>query len=125
MSYILHMAIREVLNNVPCTIDGDSVDDVEVRDANEDPIIIDKDAVTAKLNELNANEPMRQLRLERDRLLRQEVDPIVSNPLRWNDMTTEKQTEWSNYRTALLDLPANQTPVDESLSNISFPTKPE
>jgi len=125
MTYVLHKAIREVLNNVPCTIDGDSIDDVIVKDENDDPITIDTTAVTTKLNQLIADEPMRQLRLERDRILKEEVDPIVSNNLRWNEMTTEKQTEWSNYRTALLNLPADQTPTDEALSNITFPTKPE
>jgi hypothetical protein len=39
-------------------------------------------------------------------------------------MSSDKQTEWTTYRKALLDLPANQTPSDDSLSNITFPTKP-
>jgi|LakMenEpi03Aug12_release.lakeMendotaPanAssembly.Ray.scaffolds.fasta_scaffold100030_3 hypothetical protein len=33
-----------------------------------------------------------------------EVDPVVSNPLRWADMTEAQRQEWINYRLALLDL---------------------
>lgn len=60
------------------------------------------------------------IRLERDTRLQQEVDPIVSNPLRWADMTEAKQTEWANYRTALLDI-TNQASFPTS---VTWPTKP-
>ena len=43
----------------------------------------------------------------RDQLLRYVVDPVVSNPLRWNDMTETQQQAWADYRRALLDLPSN------------------
>jgi hypothetical protein len=60
-------------------------------------------------------------RMVRDQFLADIVDPVVSNPLRWADMTTEKQNEWAAYRTALLNVP------DQSgfPNNISWPTKPE
>jgi hypothetical protein len=61
------------------------------------------------------------LRDMRDNLLIENVDPIVSNPLRWNSMTSEKQTEYTNYRQALLDLPENT----EDPRNPIFPTPPE
>lgn len=32
------------------------------------------------------------------------VDPVASNPLRWNSLSTEKQAEWAAYRQALLDI---------------------
>jgi len=123
MSFFLHEAIRQVHSNA-VTIDGDSFDDVQVWDDDGNTVTINNDAVTVVINQMIADNPMKILRAERDRLLVEEVDPIVSNNLRWADMTSEKQTEWSNYRRALLDLPANQTPVDDSLSNITFPTKP-
>ena len=44
------------------------------------------------------------VRHERDRILATEVDPIVSNPLRWADMTTEQQNTWSQYRADLLNI---------------------
>jgi hypothetical protein len=123
MSYFLHEAIRSIYTNV-VNIDGDDINDIIIQDVDGNAVTIDKTVVTTKMNQLIAENPMNLLREERNRLLVEEVDPIVSNNLRWNDMTAEKQTEWSNYRTALLDLPANQTPVDDSLSNITFPTKP-
>ena len=62
-----------------------------------------------------------QVRMERDNILATVVDPIVSNPLRWADMTVEKQAEWAAYRTALLDITGQAGfPTD-----ITWPTKPE
>jgi len=62
-----------------------------------------------------------QVRAERDNILATVVDPIVSNNLRWADMTTEKQSEWSAYRTALLDI-TGQAGFPHS---VTWPTKPE
>ena len=61
------------------------------------------------------------IRNERDFKLLAEVDPVVSNPLRWADMTTDKQTEWADYRISLLSL------TDQSgfPRNVTWPTKPE
>lgn len=44
-------------------------------------------------------------REKRDRLLRTVVDPIVTNPLRWAEMTDAQRQAWSDYRRALLDIP--------------------
>jgi len=62
-----------------------------------------------------------EVRAERDRLLSTKVDPLVSNPLRWGELTTEKQTEWTQYRRDLLDI------TDQSgfPRNVTWPTKPE
>ena len=49
-----------------------------------------------------------QVRAERDRLLVTVVDPLVSNPLRWSDLTTETQGAWATYRSALLDVPQQE-----------------
>ena len=62
-----------------------------------------------------------QVRAERNRRLVTEVDPIVSNALRWAEMTAEKQAEWSAYRTALLDI----TDQAGFPHDITWPTKPE
>ena len=45
------------------------------------------------------------VRAERDRRLVSEVDPIVSNPLRWDAMAEQDQADMSAYRMALLDVP--------------------
>mgnify|MGYP000176087782 CR=1 FL=1 len=61
-----------------------------------------------------------KIRLERDSKLALEVDPIVSNSLRWNELSEPKQTEWSQYRTDLLNVP--QQPGFPN--TVKFPTKP-
>lgn len=45
-------------------------------------------------------ESVRQLR---NSLLTEEVDPVVTNPLRWSDMSEEDQNMYKNYRKYLLD----------------------
>lgn len=60
------------------------------------------------------------LRYERDEILSQEVDPIVTNPLRWADLTEDKQAEWTQYRTDLLNLP-DQVGFPNT---VTWPTKP-
>ena len=44
------------------------------------------------------------VRAKRNHILQTEVDPVVSNPLRWADMTAEQQEAWADYRRALLDI---------------------
>lgn len=60
-------------------------------------------------------------RAERDYKLATEVDPLVTNPLRWADLTPAKQAEWSTYRQALLDVP-QQAGFPH---NVTWPTKPQ
>ena len=62
-----------------------------------------------------------EVRAERDSLLSTKVDPLVSNTLRWGELTTEKQTEWTQYRRDLLGI------TDQSgfPRNVTWPTKPE
>jgi len=62
-----------------------------------------------------------QLRDNRNNLLSEVVDLVVSNPLRWASMTTEKQTEYTAYRQSLLDLPENTTDP----RNPVWPTPPQ
>lgn len=61
-----------------------------------------------------------QVRAERDLLL-SVVDVIVSNPLRWASLSSDKQNEWTVYRQALLDVPQQSG----FPSNISWPPQPE
>ena len=61
------------------------------------------DAVEGMKTELDAALAA-EVRAERDRLL-VAVDVVVSNPLRWADLSSDKQTEWTVYRQALLDVP--------------------
>jgi len=59
-------------------------------------------------------------RHERDVILETVVDPLVSNPLRWAELTTEQQNAWAQYRIDLLNVP-QQSGFPH---NITFPTKP-
>lgn len=88
-----------------------------------------QDAITGEITEVpltdeeiahGAAERIKGEREIRDKILVEEVDPIVSNALRWNDMTDAKRLEWTNYRQALLDVPAQDGYPD----NITWPTKP-
>jgi len=60
------------------------------------------------------------VRAERDDILTNRVDPLVSNPLRWASMTTEQQNSWSQYRTDLLNVP-QQSGFPNS---VTWPTQP-
>ena len=64
-----------------------------------------------------------EIRAERDFLLEEEVDPIVSNNLRWADMSQSERDAWANYRRQLLDITDQETFPDASA--IIWPTKPE
>ena len=77
--------------------------------------------VNAKIAELQAAEPMRLLRIERDRLIA-ETD--------WWVLPDRTPTdEQLAYRQALRDLPDNSTPVLDyttfvGISGVTWPTKP-
>lgn len=61
------------------------------------------------------------VRLDRNFKLTVDVDPVVSNPLRWADMSAEKQQEWASYRLALLNISdAPGYPFD-----VTWPVKPD
>lgn len=62
-----------------------------------------------------------EARGERDSRLVKDVDPIVSNPFRWDVLTAAKQAEWAQYRTALLNVPDQAGFPDD----ITWPTKPD
>ena len=61
-----------------------------------------------------------EVREERDRILVTVVDPLVSNPLRWSDLTPEEQGGWAQYRSELLNVPQQ-----DSFPTVIWPTKPE
>ena len=81
-----------------------------------------EEEIQSKLAELQAEEPMRLLRQERNRKIAQ-TD--------WRatvDYPGTDQAAWLTYRQALRDLPASTTKptLDENgqLTNVTWPTKP-
>ena len=78
-----------------------------------------KEEIQAKIAELEAAEPMRLLRIERNRLIQQ-------TDWRFRSDLTPSQ-EWIDYCQALRDLPANSEPqLDENgnLTNVNWPVPP-
>ncbi len=76
---------------------------------------------TNKLNALDAAEPMRLLRIERDKRIAK-TDWRASS-----DLTLA--SAWSTYRQALRDLPATASPklnseYDLDLTSVTWPTEP-
>ena len=74
-----------------------------------------RDAEEKAWNDDAPNRRMTELRRQRDILLA-ETDWMANS-----DVTMS--TAWRNYRQALRDI-TTQTPTDDALSNITFPTKP-
>ena len=80
-----------------------------------------EDAIQAKITELQNAEPMRLLRLERNKKLAE------TDWMSFSDSPT-MSTEWQTYRQSLRDLPSTASPsLDENgqLTNVTWPTKPE
>ena len=77
--------------------------------------------INDKIAELQAAEPMRLLRQERNRKLAE------TDWMSFSDSPTMTD-EWKTYRQALRDLPSAAEPkLDENgqLTNVTWPTKPE
>lgn len=95
-----------------------NLQDYEFKDGQIPPT---EEEIQAKLKELQAAEPMRQLRIKRTAILA-ESDWMANSDVTMSDA-------WKDYRQALRDLPANSPNValDEqgNLINVTWPTKPE
>ena len=78
--------------------------------------------IQEKIQELQALEPMRLLRIERNQTLA-ETDWRMTTDYPYDD-----QAAWASYRTKLRDLPATAEPTldeNEMLTNITWPEVPE
>ena len=110
-----HQAIYEVYPDCTGIVDG-----VGVYGVDDKLIEVDETLVQSKIKELKALEPMRLLRIERNRRLA-ETDWMALN-----DVTVS--VEWKTYRQALRDLPATAEPkLDDvgNLTNVTWPEVPE
>jgi hypothetical protein len=61
------------------------------------------------------------IRAQRDRILVTEVDPLVSNQFRWDDLAPEAQAALKDYRRELLDVPQQ----DGFPQNVIWPVNPQ
>ena len=106
---------------IPYTLDPADEDQTIDNDALRALIGSDFEAYVAPTQEELDQEAEENVRGLRDYLLVHHVDPIVSNTLRWADMTTEKQSAWTAYRQDLLDI-TNQGGFPH---NVVWPTSPD
>lgn len=60
------------------------------------------------------------VRIERDLRLKNDVDPLVTNPLRWAELSADQQQAYADYRRALLDIPQQ----DGFPYDVIWPEKP-
>ena len=74
--------------------------------------------IDEELVKVIAGMPMKLLRIERNSKL------ALTDWSQGGDVPVGIKTAYQEYRQALRDLPANQTPADNELSNITWPTKP-
>ena len=108
---------------------ADGNGNVEWKDGHE-TTVEETTAINAKVIELQADQPLKLLRAERDGKLKEEVDPKTCEA--YNN-GTQLSTEWKNYRQALLDMTLQTPTLDENgnlkagleLDEIYWPTKPE
>ena len=81
--------------------------------------------LNTKVAELDAAEPMRLLREERNQLL-SETDWMVTRSI---ETGVAMSNDWKTYRQALRDLPASSSPsldefYDLNFSSVTWPTEP-
>tara|TARA_Y100000114_G_scaffold114979_1_gene109035 strand:+ start:1718 stop:2074 length:357 start_codon:yes stop_codon:yes gene_type:complete len=80
-----------------------------------------EDEIQAKIAELQAAEPLRQLRIQRNQLLQQTDWRMTS------DYPYDDQAEWASYRTSLRNLPATAEPTLSESGEliVDWPTAPD
>ena len=119
MKYDIPEALQSLRPNAEWTLRGNDYSGLEWLDSSQTkPAESD---VTAKVTELNNLEPMRLLRVERDKRIAK-TDWRASSDLTLADA-------WKTYRQALRDLPASASPKLDSiheldLTSVTWPTEP-
>jgi len=87
---------------------------------NDELLVLIGKNFTVKPQKEKDDEEASLVRAIREGLFRSEVDPVITNPLRWSELTTEQQDAWKQYRTDLLNI-SEQSGFPYS---VTFPTKP-
>ena len=119
MKYDIPHALSILKPGAEWTLHGDDYTGLEWLDSGQQP---SKEEVEAKIKELDAAEPMRLLRIERDKKI------ALTD---WRVLPDQTPSDdWINYRQAHRDLPASASPKLNSnyeldFSSFTWPTKPE
>ena len=119
MKYDIPSALQELKPGAQWTLRGSDYTGLEWLDSSQTKPT--ETEVNSKISELDNAEPMRLLRLERDRRIKL-TDWRASADLTLADA-------WKTYRQALRDLPASATPKLNSeynldLTSVTWPTEP-
>ena len=118
MKYDIPAALQTLKPGAEWVLRGTEYSGLEWMDSGQQPT---EQEVKAKIIELDAAEPMRLLRIERNKKIA-ETD--------WRMLPDQTPSDdWINYRQALRDLPASATPKLNSdyeldLTSIKWPTEP-
>ena len=118
MKYDIPHALQALKPGAEWTLRGDDYTGLEWLDSGQQP---SKEEVEAKIIELNTAEPMRLLRIERDKKI------ALTD---WRVLPDQSPSDdWINYRQALRDLPASASPkldsnYDLDFSSFTWPTEP-
>ena len=119
MKYDIIHALLALKPGAEWVLRGTEYSGLEWLDSGQQPT---EQEVKAKIIELNAAEPMRLLRIERDKKI------ALTD---WRVLPDQTPSDdWINYRQALRDLPASATPKLDSnyeldFSSFTWPTEPE
>ena len=118
MKYTIGQALLLLRPGAQWVLRGDDYAGLEWLDSGQQP---SKEEVEAKIKELDAAEPMRLLRIERDNKIAQTDWRVLPDQTPSDD--------WINYRQALRDLPASASPklgsdYELDLTSFTWPTEP-
>jgi len=119
MKYNIAEALQALKPGAEWILRGDDYTGLEWLDSGQQP---SKEEVEVKIKELDAAEPMRLLRIERDKKIAQTDWRVLPDQTPSDD--------WINYRQALRDLPASASPKLDSYGELDFssftwPTEPK
>ena len=118
MKYDIPAALQTLKPGSEWVLRGSDYSGIEWLDSEQKPT---KTEVADKIAELDASEPMRLLRIERNKKI------ALTDWRMLPDQTPSD--EWTNYRQALRDLPASATPKLNSdyeldFKSFTWPTEP-
>ncbi len=125
MTFDIRSAITALRPGAECTITGDTYEGITWLDKIQ--TMPTEDEINAKIVELNAQEPFRLLREERNKRLA-ECDWIVT---KYAEYGYNIPKEWRTYRQALRDLPSisYRPELNDNgtlkMDSVAWPTPPE
>ena len=119
MKYDIPAALQALKPEAQWVLRGTEYSGLEWLDSGQQPT---EQEVKAKLIELDAAEPMRLLRIERNKKIAETEWRVLPDQTPSDD--------WINYRQALRDLPASVSPKFDTnygldFSSFTWPTEPE